>query len=265
MSVGPKKKHFLLGSVFFLCLCPQDTTSFDRKRSTSFFANQKHHSALADTKRGCLTANSVVLRTNDVGLRPTILHFVQMYAIIQKGGDDMIMILFIIFATLFIARTISGYDNKYNDRKYFVLQNKVIAKILLPKTAGWQRGVKKRSSSDFNKMTYSGAVFYLFNVFVILSIPVFRFLVPEIQVSPFEFEVRYLHIFVDTLNTKLPVLFSLILLAVEIIFVFINEILLALKQKKKFLIILSIVLLVIIFLFGLLQVEELFSTIIEVI
>ena len=187
------------------------------------------------------------------------------YAIIQKSGDDMIMILFIIFATLFIARTISGYDNKYNDRKYFVLQNKEIAKILLPKTAGWQRGVKKRSSSDFNKMTYSGAVFYLFNVFVILSIPVFRFLVPEIQVSPFEFEVRYLHIFVDTLNTKLPVLFSLILLAVEIIFVFINEILLALKQKKKFLIILSIVLLVIIFLFGLLQVEELFSTIIEVI
>jgi hypothetical protein len=90
-------------------------------------------------------------------------------------------------------------------------------------------------------------------------------LVPEIQVSPFEFEVRYLYIFVDTLNTKLPVLFSLILLAVEIIFVFINEILLALKQKKKFLIILSIVLLVIIFLFGLLQVEELFSTIIEVI
>ena len=194
-----------------------------------------------------------------------MLHFVQMYAIIQKGGDDMIMFLFIIFATLFIARTISGYDNKYNDRKYFVLQNKEIAKILLPKTAGWQRGVKKRSSSDFNKMTYSGAVFYLFNVFVILSIPVFRFLVPEIQVSPFEFEVRYLHIFVDTLNTKLPVLFSLILLAVEIIFVFINEILLALKQKKKFLIILSIVLLVIIFLFGLLQVEELFSTIIEVI
>lgn len=177
----------------------------------------------------------------------------------------MIMILFIIFATLFIARIISGYDNKYNDRKYFVLQNNEIAKILLPKTAGWQRGVKKRSSSDFNKMTYSGAVFYLLNVFVILSIPVFLFLVPEIQVSPFEFEVRYLHIFVDTLNTKLPVLFSLILLAVEIMFVFINEILLALKQQKKFLIILSIVLLVIIFFFGLLQVEELFSTIIEVI
>ena len=195
-----------------------------------------------------------------------VLRLRRFYAIIHlKVGDEMIMILFIIFATLFIARTISGYDNKYNDRKYFVLQNKEIAKILLPKTAGWQRGVKKRSSSDFNKMTYSGAVFYLFNVFVILSIPVFRFLVPEIQVSPFEFEVGYLHIFVDTLNTKLPVLFSLILLAVEIIFVFINEILLALKQKKKFLIILSIVLLVIIFLFGLLQVEELFSTIIEVI
>ena len=29
------------------------------------------------------SANDVMLRTNDVGLRPTMLHFVQMYAIIQ--------------------------------------------------------------------------------------------------------------------------------------------------------------------------------------
>ena len=51
---GAKKKHFLLGSVFFLCLCPQDTTSFGRLRSISFRAKQEHRCTLAYTKRGCL-------------------------------------------------------------------------------------------------------------------------------------------------------------------------------------------------------------------
>ncbi len=48
-----------------------------------------------DTKRGCLTANSVVLRTNDVA-SPTMLHFVQtdlilrrFYAILPTSGDGM--------------------------------------------------------------------------------------------------------------------------------------------------------------------------------
>ena len=41
----------------------------------------------------------------------------------------MIMIVVIIFATLFISRVMSGYDNRYNDRKYFVLKNKEIAKL----------------------------------------------------------------------------------------------------------------------------------------
>ena len=61
---APKNKALLSEVLCFLCLCPQDTTSFDRLRSTSFFAKQKHHSALADTKRGCLTANSIVISTN---------------------------------------------------------------------------------------------------------------------------------------------------------------------------------------------------------
>jgi len=45
----------------FLCLCPQDTTSFDRLRSTSFRLRTQNEVALC--------ANSVVLRTNDVMLR----------------------------------------------------------------------------------------------------------------------------------------------------------------------------------------------------
>ncbi len=179
------------------------------------------------------------------------------------GGDDMFMILFIIVGTLLLARDISGYDSRYNSKKYFVLKNKEFAKILLPKSVGWQRSVK-RLKSDFNKMTYIGATFYICNVLLILSIPVFMLLMPEIQVSPFEIDSRYIYILVDTLNEKLPVLLFLILLAVESIFEFINVIMQSKTQNKKGMIILSCILIVIIGLFGLLQIGELVSTIIEV-
>lgn len=175
----------------------------------------------------------------------------------------MFIILFIIVGTLFLAREISGYDSRYNIRKHFILKNNKVAKLLLPKTKG-SRSTIKRSISDFNKMTYVGAVFYLCNLFIILSIPTFLFLVPEIQVQPFEFDTRYIYILVDTLNLKLPVLFSLILLAIEIIFVFINVIVQAKKQNKKWMIILSSILMIMIVLFGFWQVEELVTKIIEV-
>ena len=89
-------------------------------------------------------------------------------------------------------------------------------------------------------------------------------LIPEIQVSPFEIDSRYIYILVDTLNEKLPVLLFLILLAVESIFELINVIMQSKKQNIKGMIILSCILIVIICLFGLLQIEELVSTIIEV-
>lgn len=175
----------------------------------------------------------------------------------------MFMILFIIVGTLFFARDISGYDNRYNNRKHFVLKNKEIANILLPKSCGWQRCVK-RAKSDFNKITYIGVAFYILNILLILLVPVFLFLVPEIKVSPFEIDTHYLYISVDTLNQKLPVLFAFLLLAVEIMFEFIYVILQSKKQNKKGMVILSSILMMIIGLFGILQVEEIISTIIEV-
>lgn len=175
----------------------------------------------------------------------------------------MIMIVVIIFATLFISRVMSGYDSRYNDRKYFVFKNKEIAKILLPKSAGWSRS-GNRTKANFNKMTYIGATFYICNLLLIFLIPVFLFLVPEIKVSPFEIDTRYLYILVDTLNQKLPVLFAFLLLAIEIVFEFVNVILQSKKQNKKGMVILSSILMIIIGLFGILQVEEIISTIIEV-
>ena len=175
----------------------------------------------------------------------------------------MFMVLFIVLGTLLLARDISGYDSRYNIRKYFVLKNKAIAKILLPKSVGWQRGVK-RFKSDFNKMTYIGATFYICNLLLILSIPIFIFFVPKIQVLSLEIDMRYIYISVDTLNEKLPVLLFLILLAIEIVFEFIDVILQSKKQNKKGMVILSSILMLIISLFGIFQVKEIISTIIEV-
>lgn len=175
----------------------------------------------------------------------------------------MFMILVFIIATLSLAREIAGYDSRYNDRRYFVLQNKKIVKILLPKSLGWLRNVK-RSKSDFNKMTYIGAIFYFCNLLLILSIPIFLFLTPEISVQPFEIDSRYIYIFVDTFNEKIPVILALILLSIEIIFIFLHIFIQSKKQNKKGMVILSSILLIFIILFGLLQTQELISTFIEV-
>ena len=174
----------------------------------------------------------------------------------------MVVILLIFFATVFIARIMSGYDSRYNNRKYFIFQNKNIAKVFLPKS-GWNRG-SKRKKADFNKMTYVGATFYFCNLILILLIPIFLFLIPEIKIHPFEIDSRYIYITVDSLNEKLPLLLSLILLTVEIIFEFLEIISQTLKHNKKGMFILSIFLLIIIAVFGLLQVEEIISTLKEV-
>ena len=95
---GAKNKRTTSVVLLFLCLCPQDTTSFCNSVANIIWPIGQHHSALADTKwcygkshKRCfdfvkndvmLRINDVVLRTNDVA-SPTMLHFVQIYAIIR--------------------------------------------------------------------------------------------------------------------------------------------------------------------------------------
>lgn len=174
----------------------------------------------------------------------------------------MFAMVLIIICTLIIAREIAGYDGRYNDRKYFVLQNKKIAKILLPKSVGFQRGAK-RKKEDFNKMTYIGASFYLCNFLLFLIALIFLLFIPEVKTVPFELESEYIYIFVDTINEKIPVLLSFVLLAVEIIFELINTTIKTIKENKKGLMILSLILIVLIAAFGLLQVYELVSTVVR--
>ena len=86
---GPAKP---LSPVRFWVVPPKRNTSFWEVFLFVFVsARTQHHFSLVENiiphqrtqNEVALCANSVVLRTNDVGLRPTMLHFVQMYAIIQ--------------------------------------------------------------------------------------------------------------------------------------------------------------------------------------
>ncbi len=167
----------------------------------------------------------------------------------------MYMVVLLIVCTLLLARNISGYDNRYYNYKYFTVDNKTLARLLLPKSTGWSRHNIKRAKNDFNKMTYVGLSFYICNLIIIVLIPILLFFVPEIKTTPFEIETRYLYILVDTINEKIPVLLTFILLSAEIIFEFINTMLQS--KNKKFLMFLLCVLVVIACLFGIMQIKEL--------
>ena len=81
-SSAAKKKHFPKGSVSF-CVCVRmDTTSFASLLATSF-SRRLISFRISGHKTMLPSANSVVLRTNDVAL-PTMLHCVQIYAIIHS-------------------------------------------------------------------------------------------------------------------------------------------------------------------------------------
>ncbi len=49
---------------------------------------------MVDTKRGYLTANSAQLRTNDVGICPTMLHFMQHYANVVEIANHFVALYF---------------------------------------------------------------------------------------------------------------------------------------------------------------------------
>ena len=176
---------------------------------------------------------------------------------IQAGGENMFMLSFIIVLTLFWARSIAGYDSRYNARKYFTVKRELIAWLFLPKSVGLSRQYTRRSKADYYKMTYIGAVFYLCNLLIILSIPVFLILIPEIPSSPFEIDSKYVFVFADTINEKIPVISALILLAAEILCDFINIFSVSKRENKKLMTGLVCVLMGIIFIWLLLLAKEL--------
>lgn len=175
----------------------------------------------------------------------------------------MYMSIFLLFLNLlFITRCISGYDSRYNNRKHFVVKNKELAKILLPKSAAFQKGAK-RLKTEFNKMTYAGVVFYICNLLLILSIPIFIFLIPKTEVSSYVIDSEF-SISVNRFNEKLFAILTFLLIVIEFGYIVLNSFLDYKKQKKKVGTVGSLFLLILMLLFGLVQIWELISLFIEI-
>ena len=75
---GSQKERHGFSVSFFLCLCPQDTTSFDRLRSTSFSRRLTSLYACGHKTMLRYIANDVTATAvSDVGLRPTMFSYVE--------------------------------------------------------------------------------------------------------------------------------------------------------------------------------------------
>ena len=172
------------------------------------------------------------------------------------------MFIIVLIGAIFLAREMAGYDSRYNTRKYFVLNNKQLAKILLPKRISVGRSSVKRSKADFNKMTYLGAVFYGLNLLIIMLIPIFLLLVPEIKLQPLEIENNY--VFVNTLNQKILFLCSCLLIAVEVAFMFLYQFVKAKMKNQKWMMVLSFIMVVLMALCVVFQINDMVLALLKI-
>ena len=70
---------------------------------------------------------------------------------------------------------------------------------------------------DRNKMSVVGLTFYLCTIFIIVLTVAFL-LLPEIPCEPFELDATKMYLYADTLNQKIPIILSIILLSSELVY-----------------------------------------------
>ena len=126
----------------------------------------------------------------------------------------------LLFAVLLITRANSTYHPHLLFKRYVIIKNKAIVKLLIGQSDPANCRSNNRKANR-NKLTYSGIIFYvLFLVLCCFSITIN--LLPEIPCESFVFESRTMFLTADTLNEKLPFIFALTLLFTEAAFNFIN-------------------------------------------
>lgn len=134
----------------------------------------------------------------------------------QRGGDDMHMLPIALFFILVFARISACYDSRISKGKYVTINNNTLARILIEKENFLHKG-KYTLKKDRNKMAIVGLTFYLCVIFILILILVFL-LLPEIHCKPFEFDATKMYLYADTLNQKIPIIFTIMLLCAEFIY-----------------------------------------------
>ncbi len=127
--------------------------------------------------------------------------------------------LFLLIVFL-IARANSTYHPHLLFKRYIIIKNETILKLLIGQSDPVNSRAKN-AKANRNKLTYSGIFFYgLFLVLCCFSI--IMTLLPDFPCESFVYESRYMFLAGNTLNQKLPFLFALTLLFAEAAFHFIN-------------------------------------------
>ena len=124
------------------------------------------------------------------------------------------MLIILLIGAFLLARDCAGYDSAINKGKYILINNISFQKFLLPKKR-MVTNFSKRVKEDKNKMTIAGLIFYSCLSIIILLIPILLIFVPKIPINPYEIDTRYIYIYVDTLNQKIPVLLTILLITFE--------------------------------------------------
>ena len=139
------------------------------------------------------------------------------YAIIHpKVGDTVFMLPILLFFILVFARMSTCYDSRISKCKYITVKNNTLAKILIEKESFFDKG-KYTPQKDRNKMSIVGLIFYLCVIFIV-ALTLFFCLLPKIPCEPFEFDATKMYLYADTLNQKIPIILSIILLCSEVVY-----------------------------------------------
>ena len=128
----------------------------------------------------------------------------------------MYMLPILLFFILVFARISTCYDSRISKCKYITVKNNTLAKILIEKESFFDKG-KYTLKKDRNKMSIVGLSFYLCLIFIVV-LTLFFCLLPKIPCEPFEFDATKMYLYADTLNQKIPVILSIILLCSEILY-----------------------------------------------
>lgn len=146
----------------------------------------------------------------------------------------MYMYPFFIFFVFLMARANSAYHPHLLFRRYVVIRNQTLSKLLIDQTDPVKIR-RKNTKSNRNKLLYSGIIFYGLSLLLCLFSLVMA-LIPDIPCDTFIFSSRYMYLTGSSLNQKLPFVFSLILLFAEGAFYFLNTLRYAVETTtaKKF-------------------------------
>ena len=128
----------------------------------------------------------------------------------------MYMLPIALIFTIIFARISTTYDSRNSRGKYITIKSDALAKVLIEKECFLDKG-KYTLQKDRNKMAVIGLIFYLCNLLIVI-LTFILLLLPKIPCAPFEIDATKMYLFADTINSKIPIILTMMLLCAELLY-----------------------------------------------